>query len=415
MKILLIGTGIPTKGMKGIGGAGKVVITIAESFAKSNKVYVVPWWSEKPRMFQKNLLINGVEYIRRNVSLHLIFLMIKFLFLRYHNITLTYTHGLNKIKYSILYIYDRAQIELAIKEFEIEVIHVHGLVLHFLPYLDVAIEKKIPLVCTFHGLNSLDLNINLDFDKNFEEETIRRLSNIDHTTISTVSSRAKELCVNNFHIPSEKIKVILNGVDYQKFGYFKRSKMELREQYSIPQDKVIILQVGTLSKRKNQIAILSAIKEMDDNIKEKISYFIVGEGEEEMVLSNFVKENKLDKYVTFTGWLPNQKLIDIYHLSDFFTLPSTSEGLPLVFLEAIAAGLPIITFEDLEGVKDIFNPECIELIPDRKAEYINDAIERAMKRKWNREKIKEYGRLFSWENISNQYIEIYMDLEKNRC
>lgn len=414
MNILLIGTGIPTKDMQGIGGAGTVVIKIAEIFAKTDKVYVIPWWSEKPTILRKNPVINGVEYIRRRISLKLIFFIFKFFLSGSFKTTMRYTRGLNKIKYSLLYIFDRAHIELTLKCFKIDIIHVHGIALDYLPYIDVSIDKKIPLVCTSHGLNSLNPDINLDFDKNFEVDILGRLSNTECVTITTVSTEVKKRCVDIFHIPQHKIKVVLNGVDQEKFKCVIKSKKELREQHFLPQDKVILLQVGTLSKRKNHIVVVNAIMEMDDKIKEKMLYLIVGSGEEMITLSNSVKEYGLKENVMFTGRVPDEKLVEMFQLSDFFILPSTSEGLALVFLEAMASGLPIITFKDLEGVGDIYDPECMEMISNRDVGSMIDAVKRAIERKWNREQIKEHSTLWKWNEVCEKYREIYGGLMKGR-
>ena len=94
-------------------------------------------------------------------------------------------------------------------------------------------------------------------------------------------------------------------------------------------------------------------------------------------------------------------------ISDFFILPSTSEGLPLVFLEAIAAGIPIITFSDLNGAKDIYKPFCMELIPERSVESIINSVNRAIDRNWDKQQIVDYAKNWDWESVCEKYKSCY--------
>lgn len=414
MNILLTGTGIPTESMRGVGGAGAVVISVAETLSRTDNVYVIPWWSERPTILRKNLVINGVEYIRRRISLELVYFMIRCSLTGSFRAATRYAHGLNKVKYALLYIFDRAHVEATLKRFRIDVVHVHGPALLHLPYIEATIEEGMPLICTSHGICALNPDIHLDFDKSFEKDILRRISDADRTVITTVSTKVKEHCINHFGISSDRIKVVPNGVDHDRFGAVERAIGDLRNQYSIPQDKVVLLQVGTLSKIKNHSLVLRAIADMDDDIRGRLLYLIVGDGKERMTLSSITKENRLDAYVFFMGWIPDGKLPDMYHLADFFILPSTSEGLPLVFLESMAAGLPIITFADLEGVMDVYSPDCIELIPDRNVESVIAAIKHAIEGKWNKEKIMEHSNSWNWNNVCEAYRNTYVELINSR-
>jgi len=409
MNILLIGTGIPTESMRGVGGAGAVVISIAETLSKTDKVYVIPWWSEKPTILRRNLVKNGVEYIRRRITLEVVYLMMKGSFSGSFKAATKYAHGLNKIKYALLYTFDRAHIEATLRLFKIDVVHVHGPTLPYLPYIEAAIEEGTPLVCTCHGICTLNPDINLDFDKSFEKDILRRISDADRTEITTVSTQVREQCINHFGISPDRIRVVLNGVDHDRFHSVEKAIGDLREQYSIPQDKIVLLQVGTLSKLKNHSLVLRALAEMDNEIKGRLLYVIVGDGKERKTLSSIIKENRLDACVFFMGWT-DRNLPDMYRLANFFILPSTSEGLPMVFLESMAAGLPIITFADLEGVADIFNPDCIELIPDRDVKSVIMTIQSAIEREWNREKIVKHSNSFNWGNVCEAYRNTYKEL-----
>jgi glycosyltransferase involved in cell wall biosynthesis len=81
---------------------------------------------------------------------------------------------------------------------------------------------------------------------------------------------------------------------------------------------------------------------------------IVGDGERRYVYENLAKDLSLHQSVTFTGDISDQALYELYRNSDVFVLPSVKEGFGLVFLEAMAFGLPCI------GAKATSVPEIIE-------------------------------------------------------
>ncbi len=388
---MIIGTGIPTKTMEGIGGAGMAAIRIAEELAKNNKVYVLPWWSEKPTLLMDNPIINDVEYVRRRVSSSLLINIIIFFFKMPFKTTFNYAFGFSKIKYSLIYLFDRAYIEFLLEQLKIDVIHIHGIQLGYLPYIDAAIEKEIPLVCTSHGLISTNHDIYVDYDKSFERYALERISKAKHAAITAVSTTLKNKIITKFNVSAEKVHVVLNGIDYKRFDCYLFDKSDARKRYHLPIEKIVILQVGSLSKRKNNIAVLKAIAEMDKKTKDELFYAVVGDGEEKENLMTFCQKNEIVNYAFF-GWISEADLVQSYRSSDFLILPSTSEGLPLVFLEAMAAGLPIIAFSDLEGVSDLYTEYNMELISERNTRAIIIAIRQAIGKNWDRGKIKECSR-----------------------
>lgn len=107
-----------------------------------------------------------------------------------------------------------------------------------------------------------------------------------------------------------------------------------------------ILFLGVLIKRKGINDLLRAVNSLnrinlleDYNVKFKIG----GVGEEENRLKSYVKENDLDKYVEFLGWVEKEEKQKYLENSDIFVLPSYNEGLPIAILEAISYGLPVIS------------------------------------------------------------------------
>jgi glycosyltransferase involved in cell wall biosynthesis len=120
---------------------------------------------------------------------------------------------------------------------------------------------------------------------------------------------------------------------------------------------------------------------------------------------SFIKKHNLTEYVSLNRWIEKEQLIVELSKSDCFILPSRSEGLPVVLMEACAASLPIIA-TDVGGVSEIvidnFNGILIKEISEKS---ISDAIESFLKLDK-----KEIDRMR--KNSENLYLNNYI-LEKN--
>jgi len=113
-----------------------------------------------------------------------------------------------------------------------------------------------------------------------------------------------------------------------------------------------MLYVGRLDKFKGVDILIKSIAYVKNEIP-SIKLYIVGNGECFNYLNNLTRLSNLEENVIFKGHLNDSELIDIYSQSGIFVFPSFKEGLPMVLIEAMSAGLPIIA-SDIEP--------CIELL-----------------------------------------------------
>jgi len=136
-----------------------------------------------------------------------------------------------------------------------------------------------------------------------------------------------------------KVKVVPNTVDLTTF----KIRNNYRIKFGIPKHRVVVLFIAShFDKEKGIIELLKAIWLLTREYK-RILFVFVGGGKEKYSMIRFCKEKNLEKYVKFTGYLYNNAIIKILHSSDILVLPSHSEGFPLVILEAMAAGLAIVS------------------------------------------------------------------------
>jgi colanic acid/amylovoran biosynthesis glycosyltransferase len=148
----------------------------------------------------------------------------------------------------------------------------------------------------------------------------------------------------NLGCPAEKVVVHYYGTDTQRFAY--PSKVYTQNE------TINILVVGTLEMKKAQHLVLEALQIAEKN-KMLVNNFhltLVGDGPMRKKLEQQVTQYGWLNKVSFIGFIPHhhQALIDAYRNADIFSLPSISakdgkEGIPGTIVEAMAAGLPVLS------------------------------------------------------------------------
>jgi glycosyltransferase involved in cell wall biosynthesis len=220
-----------------------------------------------------------------------------------------------------------------------------------------------------------------------------------------------------YGIEKEKIHVIYNGVDTKKFKP-RQNKTELRKAFSLKEDDKIVLFVGRLYYRKGLETLLRSIPAVLEEFN-KIKFVISGKGfkRKEENLRNLAKELHIENYVTFLGYVPDEKLPHLYSASDIFVLPAIYENFSFAILEAQATGLPVISTrvggipEFLVDKKNGFliNPrDPLQLSQKLLALLHNPEIAKEMG-DCGRGLIKEK---FDWNLITAQVIDLYHELLK---
>ncbi|TSC67301.1 MAG: hypothetical protein CEO19_290 [Parcubacteria group bacterium Gr01-1014_73] len=149
---------------------------------------------------------------------------------------------------------------------------------------------------------------------------------------------------------ARKVEVVPNGVDVKKFKT-KNEKLkteELKNKLGFEKGDVILVTTGRLVKKNAVGDIISALEFLPENVK----LLVIGAGELEESLKSKVQSylpkadqpgaGKLQNRVSFLGFIPPERLPEYLWVSDIFIRPSLSEGLGNSFIEAMAAGLPII-------------------------------------------------------------------------
>jgi teichuronic acid biosynthesis glycosyltransferase TuaC len=313
------------------------------------------------------------------------------------------------IPYSIPTVTSLATFLKAVKSSKI--VHAHG---H--PYLTSLIAAKLakryskPFVLTQH-------NTFIEYDSIFD--SIERLNDLaigketlkEADKIIAVSNATKDYVLSLGAKP-EKVKVLHNGVDLVKFRPLAGKRDEIRRKLGISKDAVVVLTVRRLV-YKNGIDTLIETANIAVKKNLKIIFLVVGKGPDFNNVQLRIEQLGIEKNFRLTGFVKDEDLPFYYNAADFFVLPSKSgEGLPLVALEAMACGLPVIA-TNVGGIREILMKDYGKLVPPNNPELLAKAIlefsdiDFSSRKKEMRAIMEEK---YSWDKNVERLIEIYEEL-----
>jgi phosphatidylinositol alpha-1,6-mannosyltransferase len=166
-------------------------------------------------------------------------------------------------------------------------------------------------------------------------------------------------------VPEHKIHIVHPAVDADRFHPRVDGSL-VRRRYAGSGD-ILLLSVGRLQRRKGHDVAIQAIAALRDRLP-NLRYVIAGDGEERARLEAFVVAHGVQDRVFFAGTIPDEDLPAFYAASDIFLLPNRVddgdiEGFGIVFLEAAAAGKPVIG-GDSGGVPEAVERDVTGLLVD---------------------------------------------------
>lgn len=243
------------------------------------------------------------------------------------------------------------------------------------------------------------------------EKQFKRIILKNSNAAIALTDDMKEAMQNIWNMP---ICVIPNGIDLEKFNTLRKSKTH-STKIAESDDKVILF-VGRLHPIKGLSYLIEAMKIIHQRYP-KSRLLIVGDGDERDYLNMIVKNSNLNECVTFIGKVPNKSIPEYMALADILVLPSLSEGFPVVILEAMACGLPIVATKirgNQEIIKDWDNGFLVE---PRNSKNITEKVLLLLKDDKLRQIIAgkniEVAKRYSWESVARRVEEIYFGVVSN--
>ncbi len=277
------------------------------------------------------------------------------------------------------------------------VIHVH--ISHaFLPEI-------VYLVCLLRGFSYV-AHVHLDVDRSgffgfllepYKRFFLRRVLR-SAAAVICLSQSQKRALQSKYALPGPAI-VVLNGVDGK---YFLR-------RVGIRSKTPVVLFVGRLTYQKRVDRLIAAVAMM----QQKATVLIAGDGEKRKDLELFVEKLGLQN-VIFLGAQRKSQLRRLYQKATVFALPSDREGAPLVLLEAMAAGVPVVA-SNISGIRELLTGAGVlvrPLTPQAFAQSLDTVI--GDRRVQHHHTLRSQARVrsYTWEGTVFSLDKIYAQVQQ---
>jgi sugar transferase (PEP-CTERM/EpsH1 system associated) len=235
--------------------------------------------------------------------------------------------------------------------------------------------------------------------------------------VFTVTQDLRSYHSRQLWIPAEKLRVIHNGVDTERFSPRLEQSAGVRRQLDIPKTRVVIGSVGRLVAIKDYGTLLRAADNLARHGKD-VHVLLVGSGPELLSLQDLARALPgLVGRVTFSGL--SHDVSELLMAMDVFVLTSISEGMSNTILEAMASGLPAVvtrTGGNAELVEDgrsgwLFAPRDAQALVHHLLRLTEDSTLRRQTGQAARRRACEF---FSVEGMLQSYGDLYWELASRR-
>jgi L-malate glycosyltransferase len=228
---------------------------------------------------------------------------------------------------------------------------------------------------------------------------VDRLLSVSSTLAATMSEK--------IGVDEKRIHVIHNGVDVARFRSGDRRL--LRDQLQLTPDDLLVVTVGRLEPVKDHAALIAAAAEVRCPARFKLA--LVGEGMLRESLEAEVRRSGLDGIVHFLGH--RHDIENVLAAADLFVLSSRSEGLPNGVMEAMAAGVPVVSTAVGGATELVVHGITGLLVPPRSSQALGEAITTLLCDPSTRLAFGENGRRraiehFAFDRMVEQYETLYL-------
>jgi glycosyltransferase involved in cell wall biosynthesis len=267
------------------------------------------------------------------------------------------------------------------------------------------------LVATIHDLGFLQIPASFSWffnrrSKIFIRRTARRARRI---IVGSDSSRRD--IAETYRIPASRIAVLPYGVEAAFFEPGDRSEdARLAAGYSVRPP--YILSVGRLNPRKNLPALARAFARFQAEGHRDHQLVIVGKEDFETTRTVDAVRAAGGRDIIFTGYVPDVDLTALVRGAEIFVYPSLFEGVGLPLMEAMAAGVPVITSK-VSSMPEIAGGAARLVDPTNEGEIaaaLTALADSPALREELRTRGRERAREFSWEAAARRTLEIYTDV-----
>lgn len=219
-----------------------------------------------------------------------------------------------------------------IKEQKIDIMHAHQYTPYFYGATAAILSGKRKIIFTEHGRHQPDR-------VRPKRVICNQFLNLFTSKITGVSNFSKDSLVKYERLPARNIDVIYNGIRSEDFEVAIDRETKRRE-FGACNGEVVVGMIGRFDPIKNQRMLLAAFRDVVKDVS-PAKLVLVGDGQTKKGCEDLVHDLGIEKSVRFLG--RRSDVAELLSAFDIYVLPSVAEASSLTLLEAMAAGLPIVT------------------------------------------------------------------------
>lgn len=235
----------------------------------------------------------------------------------------------------------------------------------------------------------------------------------------SVSEHTSQFCINVEGIHPNKIVTIPNGLNTDNFAHLPLpddAVMRLKQQIGISPTAMVVMTVARLHPQKGHRYLILAAPLILEACPDTVFVF-VGEGELRVELEDRIRSQNIDAHFRLIG--ARADVADLLGMADLFVLPSISEGMPNVLLEAMAARLPIVA-TSVDGTVEIVETDSTGiLVENRNSQALAAAVSKLLQDQSLRHAMGAAGfqrvrELFSEDEMCRRYWDVITALHRTK-
>ena len=388
MKILMLSWEYPPRI---IGGISRVVYDLAQKLGEQgNEVHVVTCWEPGTKETEKN----------NNVFVHRVY--------NYDANNCNFVNWVLHLNFALIERSNRIVNDLG----KFDIIHAHDWVVAFAAKT-LKYSYSIPLVSTIHAT---------EYGRNWglHDDTQRYISSIEWTlayeswNVIVNSEYMKNEVEYIFKLPNDKIRVIFNGIDLNKFKGYEKN-IEFRRKYAVDNEKIVFF-VGRLVNEKGVHVLIDAVPKVLQYYND-VKFVIAGKGPQLEYLKRKVEQMQLSNKIIFIGYISDDDLLKLYKCVDIAVFPSLYEPFGIVALEGMTANIPVIVSDTgglggivqhgIDGMK-AYSGNANSLSDNILEVLFNEDKALEMKKR----AYEKVNTIYNWDVISKQTMDVYQSVLK---
>ena len=392
MRILMLGWELPPHNS---GGLGVACYQLCKSLSKKGAdiEFVLPYKADHGIKFMTVTPAHpqGVtEIVKSGIA--------------YDSYKYVYNDGRVEVKdiYSQVHMYEQAVAQLTFSR-QFDVVHAHDW-LTFRAALRAKQNLNCPIVLHVH---SIERDRAGGKKGNPLCHEIEAMSFMVADRIVAVSQHTKNMIIEDYGIPEDKISVVHNSIDQEEFAPLDGNNSYRYLRAMQGRGYRVVVAVSRLTVQKGLPNFLHAAKEVVARAP-KTLFLIVGSGEQYFELLELAADLGISKNVLFTGFLRGKQWRDAYAVADLFVMPSISEPFGLTALEAVGYGTPSLITKQ-SGVAEVLRNslkvdfwDINEMANKITAVVQNDSLRDTL----HQNSYAEFSRM-SWSDAADKLLHIY--------